>query len=118
MALSTIYLKAAESLIVRSPIVFAMTKTVTGSQETRGSGQAITIFANVGVILGIVLLAYELHQNNELLESQANLVLLENRLAALFSSNPGMGKLWSDEGVQMRFSSDFVLFMNENIVRR
>jgi hypothetical protein len=44
-------------------------------------GQIITIFANVGVILGIVLLAYELHQNNELLESQANLVLLQNRLA-------------------------------------
>jgi hypothetical protein len=44
-------------------------------------GQIITILANVGVILGIVLLAYELHQNNELLESQANLVLLQNRLA-------------------------------------
>jgi hypothetical protein len=44
-------------------------------------GQVITIFANVGVILGIGLLAFELHQNNELLESQANLVLLQNRLA-------------------------------------
>ena len=147
-------------------------------------GQTITIFANVGVILGIVLLAYELHQNNELLESQANLILLQNRLRgtellvsddslgeavlrdrngedlseldllkldnfllgtlskweweyrqnfsgliadenlpvndwrAVFSSFPEMGKLWSDEAFTIRFASDFVQFMDENIVSR
>jgi hypothetical protein len=56
-------------------------------------GQAISIFAEVGVILSIVLLAYELHQNNELLQSQANLVLLQNRLAGaqLLTSDDGLG---------------------------
>ena len=34
-------------------------------------GQTITIFANLGVIAGIVFLAVELRQNNDLLESQA-----------------------------------------------
>ena len=33
-------------------------------------GQTITILANIGVIGGILLLAYELRQNNELLGSQ------------------------------------------------
>jgi hypothetical protein len=42
--------------------------------------ETISICANVGVILGIVFLALELHQNNELLESQANMQLLDNRL--------------------------------------
>ena len=56
-------------------------------------GQAISIFANVGVILGIALLAYELHQNNELLESQAKLVLLQNRLAGaeLIATDDSLG---------------------------
>ena len=35
-------------------------------------GQAITILANVGVITGIVFLAFELRQNNELLEAQSS----------------------------------------------
>ena len=34
-------------------------------------GQAITILANVGVIAGIVLLAYELNQNNQLMQVEA-----------------------------------------------
>ena len=35
------------------------------------AGQTITILANLGVIAGIVFLAVELRQNNDLLESQA-----------------------------------------------
>ncbi len=34
-------------------------------------GQTITIFANVGVLAGLLLLAYELQQNNEFLSAQA-----------------------------------------------
>jgi hypothetical protein len=34
-------------------------------------GQIVSIFANVGVIAGIVFLGYELQQNNELLEAEA-----------------------------------------------
>ena len=33
-------------------------------------GQTITILANLGVIAGIVFLAFELRQNNSLLETQ------------------------------------------------
>jgi hypothetical protein len=35
-------------------------------------GQTVTILANVGVIAGIVFLAVELHQNNDLLRAQAS----------------------------------------------
>ena len=34
-------------------------------------GKAITLIANIGVIGGILLLAYELRQNNELMEAEA-----------------------------------------------
>ena len=34
-------------------------------------GQTITILANIGVIAGILLLAYELQQNNELMRAEA-----------------------------------------------
>jgi hypothetical protein len=43
-------------------------------------GQTITIFANIGVIAGIVFLGYELRQNNELMSADANLRLLDNRI--------------------------------------
>ena len=36
-------------------------------------GQIITILANIGVIGGILLLAYELRQNNELMEAEARM---------------------------------------------
>ena len=42
-------------------------------------GQTITILANLGVIGGIVLLAFELDQNNSLLRAQASYGLLLNR---------------------------------------
>jgi hypothetical protein len=65
-------------------------------------GQAIQILANVGVLAGIVLLAIELRQNNELLgfEHRANLndriqgnaeIVLENRyLLELLNKDPAV----------------------------
>jgi hypothetical protein len=41
-------------------------------------GQAIAILANVGVIAGIVFLAVEIRQNNELMAAQARQVSFEN----------------------------------------
>jgi hypothetical protein len=45
-------------------------------------GQTITILANIGVIAGIVFLAVELNQNNQLLEAQTRRDRLEVRTAA------------------------------------
>ena len=52
-------------------------------------GQTITILANVGVIAGIVFLAVELQQNNELLEAEARQALVDRRisLAGMVASN-------------------------------
>ena len=44
-------------------------------------GQAITILANIGVIAGIIFLAFELRQNNNMLESQARANLDANRVS-------------------------------------
>jgi hypothetical protein len=44
-------------------------------------GQAIGIIANVGVIAGILFLAFELRQNNEYMQAQDRF----NRLSAIFS---------------------------------
>jgi hypothetical protein len=41
----------------------------------------LTLIANVAVVAGIVFLAFELRQNNELLEAQARATLSANRLA-------------------------------------
>jgi len=45
-------------------------------------GRAIKAIAEIAAIAGIALLAYELHQNNELLETQASLARLQNRVGA------------------------------------
>jgi hypothetical protein len=45
-------------------------------------GRAIKAIAEIAAIVGIALLAYELHQNNELLETQASLARLQNRVGA------------------------------------
>jgi hypothetical protein len=44
-------------------------------------GQTVSVLANVGVIAGIVFLAYELRQNNELMSADANMRLLDNRVS-------------------------------------
>lgn len=45
-------------------------------------GQTITIVANLGVIAGIILLAFELQQNNDLLEAQARASRAQVRIDA------------------------------------
>ncbi len=42
----------------------------------------LTLGANVGVVIGIVFLAVELQQNNELLQSQADITYVEMRIGA------------------------------------
>lgn len=50
-------------------------------------GQTISVIANVGVILGIVFLAVELDQNQQILEQQLTLDRLTGRDAALGTFN-------------------------------
>ena len=58
-------------------------------------GQAITIFANLGVIAGIVFLGLELRQNNELQTSQARENRLDRQIAIVDMGieNPGLLEL-------------------------
>ena len=44
-------------------------------------GQSITILANVGVIVGIIFLAIEIQQNNQLLRAEAIGAVLETRMS-------------------------------------
>ena len=47
-----------------------------------GLGQTIGILANIGVVAGILFLAYEIQQNNKFLAAQARSVLTSNRISA------------------------------------
>ena len=60
--------------------------------------QWLSLGANFGVIVGILFLAYELHQNNKLLTSQANLELSENRADAneLMATDEGIARLLTE----------------------
>ena len=60
-------------------------------------GQAITILANVGVIVGIGFLAVEVNQNNALLRNEAryNLHLARTAEIEQLALNPGLGELWA-----------------------
>ena len=51
-----------------------------GIMKKLDAGQLVTVLANLGVIAGIVLLAYELDQNNRLLRAQASYELFSNRV--------------------------------------
>ena len=58
-------------------------------------GQFVGILANIGVISGIGFLAFELHQNNELLEAQARFNHKETRANFLgeFDHNPELARI-------------------------
>jgi hypothetical protein len=62
-------------------------------------GQTITILANVGVIAGIVFLAFELRQNNDQLALQAQAQLQERRnsIMALVINNPDLVELLGED---------------------
>lgn len=55
----------------------------------------VQVLANFGVIAGILFLAFELHQNNELLEAQARFNHKETRANFLgeFDSNPELARI-------------------------
>jgi hypothetical protein len=59
-------------------------------------GQTITILANIGVIGGILLLAYELRQNNIYLQEEARSSYFQNRLDAtlLRGTDSDVARLW------------------------
>ena len=46
-------------------------------------GKSVTLVANVGVIVGLLLLAFELRQNNEVLEAQSRDLWVDRRAAIL-----------------------------------
>ena len=56
-------------------------------------GQTITIFANIGVIAGIVFLAFELQQNSNLLTTQARATLMAARLSQQEAVSRNVGGL-------------------------
>jgi hypothetical protein len=58
-------------------------------------GQTISILANIGVIAGIIFLAIELQQNNELLTAEAANIRLQNQLGPryLILENPDLAEL-------------------------
>ena len=90
-------------------------------------GQSITILANIGVIAGIVFLAIELRQNNELLAAQArsDRVALRQADTTLVIENPellnalvknGHGEpLTVHENVLLSRYLDFVLVNLQNV---
>jgi hypothetical protein len=59
-------------------------------------GQTAAIIANIGVIAGILFLAFELHQNNELLEAHARFNHKETRANFLgeFEANPDLARIY------------------------
>lgn len=62
-------------------------------------GQVATLIANLGVILGIFFLAYELRQNNELMEAEARLnrTILTIDAWRSTSQNPHLAELREKE---------------------
>ena len=59
-------------------------------------GQMFHILANLGVLGGILLLAYELHQNNELMHVQArfNRLAINTENYTLRVENPDLAEAW------------------------
>ena len=59
-------------------------------------GQIVGILANIGVILGIVFLAIEVRQNNELISADArfNRLSLSNEAYNLLSTNRELATIW------------------------
>ena len=59
-------------------------------------GQMFHILANLGVLGGILLLAYELHQNNELMAVQArfNRLAINTENYTLRVENPDLAEAW------------------------
>ena len=63
-------------------------------------GQAITILANIGVLVGILLLAYELHQNRQMMQAQSRSAIADGITDFLVNigSNSELSELWAQGG--------------------
>ena len=84
-------------------------------------GQTISILANVGVIAGILFLAFEIHQNNTLLESQARKSRIDMRrgsfqlqlenpeLNRIINQNRNSGQLTDEEQNLLNAFFDYIL---------
>jgi hypothetical protein len=68
--------------------------------EKTNLSQAVAILANLGVIGGILLLAYELRQNNELMADQArfNRLTVSTQNWDLLAENPQLAELRLKDG--------------------
>lgn len=68
----------------------------------------LTLSANIGVIAGIILLAVELNQNNELLKSEARYNLQFSRAEELrqIAENEDLMKIWFKAGVDIELTAD------------
>jgi|GEM_PF-1143103 len=63
--------------------------------KSESINQWVTLGANIGVLLGILLLAYELNQNNDLLEAQISFSYQQNRrdVGAALSNNEPLARV-------------------------
>jgi len=66
-------------------------------------GKAITILANVGVLVGILLLAYELNQNRQMMQAQTRSAIADGITEFLVNigSDPELSDLWALGGAGM-----------------
>jgi hypothetical protein len=80
-------------------------------------GQSISIFANLGVIAGIVFLALELHQNNELMdaEQQFNRLTIATGSATLLAENPELASAVAKLNDQARSIENIDLSPGERV---
>ena len=77
-------------------------------------GQTVSILANLGVIAGIVFLAIELRQNNELMAAQARQASFENnrQFAELLFENPSLTEILAkvEAGEETSAAEDIQLY--------
>lgn len=86
-------------------------------------GQVLTILANAGVIVGIVFLAFEIQQNNDLLREQARAGIVSEigaLNAALYENTGGLGeiavKALNGEGLTEQESYRLQRYQAQNLV--
>ena len=60
-------------------------------------GQAVSIFANLGVVVGVLLLVYELNQNRQMMQAQTRSNIAQGVSGLLFNlgSDPELSSLWA-----------------------
>ena len=82
-----------------------------------GLGQAISALANLGVLAGVLLLVYELHQNRQAMEAQTRSDLSEqvmNMIVNTYLEHPELMQR-AEEGEQLS-GDEYWLFTNISLV--